>query len=147
MRPIPCKYINHTTFKGLIQDGEPVYNLCMDDRKLYDVIFDTVRQIPAGKVASYGQIAGIVARCSAQMVGFALASLANSPTGTDVPWQRVINAQGKISPHGFGVGSGMQRALLEAEGVEFGLDNTIDFDQFGWLGKPAGQTKLDWRRK
>ncbi|MHC1740256.1 MAG: MGMT family protein [Anaerolineaceae bacterium] len=108
----------------------------MGEAKLYETIYATVRQIPFGKVASYGQIAAIVGRCSAQMIGFALAALANSPIAVDVPWQRVVNAQGKISPHGFGVGSGMQRSLLEEEGVEFSLDNTINFEKFGWLGQP-----------
>lgn len=113
----------------------------MEERKLYDIIFDTIRQIPVGKVASYGQIAGIVGRCSAQMIGFALASLAGSPTGTDVPWQRVVNGQGKISPHGFGLGSGMQRALLEEEGIVFEPDQSIDFEKYGWLGVPNAQKK------
>jgi len=114
----------------------------MEERKLYDIIYDTVRQIPYGKVASYGQISGIVGRCSAQMVGFALAALANLPSGSDVPWQRVVNGQGKVSPHGAGFGSGMQRALLEEEGVVFDLEHCIDFDKYGWLGKPAGQRRI-----
>ena len=113
-----------------------MYNFFMQQKKLYEMIFDVVQQIPYGKVASYGQISKIVGCCSAQMIGFALASLADSPSGTDVPWQRVINAQGKISPHGFGVGSGMQRSLLEAEGIEFDLENCVDFEKFGWLGSP-----------
>jgi methylated-DNA-protein-cysteine methyltransferase-like protein len=118
----------------------------MSELKLYELIYDTVHQIPYGKVASYGQIAAIVGRCSAQMIGFALAALANSSTATDVPWQRVINAHGKISPHGFGVGSGMQRSLLEDEGVEFDVENTIDFEKYGWLGKP-GQNRLSERKR
>jgi methylated-DNA-protein-cysteine methyltransferase-like protein len=119
----------------------------MEEIKLYDLIYDIVRQIPYGKVASYGQIAAIVNRCSAQMIGFALAALANSATATDVPWQRVINAAGKISPHGFGVGSGMQRSLLESEGVEFNLENTIDFEKFGWLGRPDLFRHTERKRK
>jgi methylated-DNA-protein-cysteine methyltransferase related protein len=113
----------------------------MEERRLYDMIYDTVRQIPQGKIASYGQISAIVGRCSAQMVGFALAALANASEPTDVPWQRVVNSQGKISPHGFGVGSGMQRTLLEEEGVEFGLEGVIDFEKFGWLGTPKTYLK------
>ena len=50
----------------------------MEEPRLYDIIYSVVRQIPAGKVATYGQISRIVGRCSAQMVGFALAALANS---------------------------------------------------------------------
>ena len=119
----------------------------MDEPKLYDLIYSIVRQIPCGKVASYGQIAAIVGRCSAQMIGFALAALANSAAETDVPWQRVINAQGKISPHGFGVGSGMQRSLLESEGVEFSIENSIDFEKYGWLGTPTQRNIPERRRK
>lgn len=115
----------------------------MGETKLYEEIYAIVRQIPSGKVASYGQIASIVGRCSAQMIGFALAALVNHPAVENVPWQRVINSQGKISPHGFGVGTSMQRALLEEEGVEFGLDNTIDFEKFGWLGNPKSFRKTN----
>jgi methylated-DNA-protein-cysteine methyltransferase-like protein len=117
------------------------YNNYMEQAKLYDLIYDAVRQIPYGKIASYGQISGIVGRCSAQMVGFALAALAVSSGPDDVPWQRVVNSQGKVSPHGFGLGSGMQRKLLEEEGVVFGLEGGIDFEQFGWLGAPKGFKK------
>ena len=108
-----------------------------EEPKLYDLIYATVRQIPSGKVATYGQISAIVGRCSAQMVGFALAALGRQKTTTDVPWQRVINAQGKISPHGQGFGTNMQRALLEEEGVLFNLENEIDFEKFGWDGFSA----------
>jgi methylated-DNA-protein-cysteine methyltransferase related protein len=54
--------------------------------------------------------------------------------GTDVPWQRVINAKGRISPHGFGYGSALQRQILEEEGVEFDAEDCVDFERFGWLG-------------
>lgn len=97
----------------------------------YEKIYDIVRQIPYGQVATYGQIARLVGGISAQMVGFALAAL---PKGTDVPWQRVINARGRISPHGFGYGSAMQEALLREEGVEFRLDGSIDLNRYGWIG-------------
>jgi methylated-DNA-protein-cysteine methyltransferase-like protein len=65
------------------------------------------------------------------MVGYALASL---PKDTDVPWQRVINSKGKISPHGFGFGSHMQRVILEEEGVVFNSEDVIDLERFGWPG-------------
>ena len=110
-----------------------------EEPRLYDVIYAFVRQVPPGKVATYGQIARIVGRCSAQMVGFALAALRNWRMGEDqanVPWQRIINAQGKISPHGFGLGSNLQHELLEAEGVVFDDKGVIDLVEFGWLGKP-----------
>jgi methylated-DNA-protein-cysteine methyltransferase-like protein len=98
---------------------------------LYQRIYDVVRQIPRGKVATYGQIARITGGCTARMVGFSMAAL---PEDTDVPWQRVINSMGKISPHGFGFGSALQRQLLEEEGVLFDAEDRVDFIPFGWLG-------------
>lgn len=97
--------------------------------RLYDRIYAAVRQIPAGRVATYGQIARLVGGCSAQMIGFALAAL---PNGSDVPWQRVVNVKGKISPHGVGFGSMIQRTLLEDEGIEFGLEGVINLEIYGW---------------
>jgi methylated-DNA-protein-cysteine methyltransferase-like protein len=98
--------------------------------RLHSRIYDVVRQIPRGKVASYGQIARYVGGCTPRMVGYAMSALKD---GTDVPWQRVINSQGKISPHGMGYGSMIQRELLEAEGVLFNLQGRVDFDLVGWL--------------
>ncbi|HEY9077731.1 MAG TPA: MGMT family protein [Anaerolineaceae bacterium] len=97
---------------------------------LYQRIYAVVRQIPAGKVATYGQIARISGGCTARMVGYAMAAV---PNNLDVPWQRVINAQGKISPRGSGIGTLMQRALLEQEGVKFNPQGVIDLNEYGWL--------------
>jgi len=107
----------------------------MEEPRLYDVIYSVIRQIPEGKVATYGQISRIVGRCSAQMVGFALAALANQHEDLGVPWQRVINARGRISPHGFGMGTAIQRTLLEDEGIVFSLDGEIDLEKYNWQGK------------
>lgn len=96
----------------------------------YDRIYQVIREIPHGKVATYGQIAGIVGDCTARMVGYALASL---PAGTDVPWQRVINSLGKISLRSDGGEDDIQRKLLVGEGVSFDKTGRVDFDQFGWL--------------
>ncbi len=97
---------------------------------LYQRIYALVRQIPAGKVATYGQIARIVGNCTPRMVGYAMSA---TPIGSNIPWQRVINAQGKISPHGDGFGTEMQRTLLCEEGVIFDSQGRTDFDRFGWL--------------
>ena len=98
---------------------------------VYDRIIAVVRQIPHGQVATYGQIALIVgAGCTARMVGYCMASL---PPGSNVPWQRVINRQGKISPRGAGMGAQLQRELLLQEGVEFSDAGRISFRRFGWL--------------
>jgi methylated-DNA-protein-cysteine methyltransferase related protein len=103
----------------------------LQEMPLFERIYATVRRIPPGRVATYGQIARMVSGCSAQMIGFALAALRGHP-GEDVPWQRVINRMGKISPHGFGYGSALQRDLLEGEGVEFDEEGCIDLERFGW---------------
>ena len=108
-----------------------------EEPRLFDLIFAIVRQIPRGQVATYGQISRITGRCSAQMVGFALASLDKYRTRTnfeEVPWQRVINARGRISPHGFGMGGFLQRQMLEEEGIEFDSQDSIDLLRFGWNG-------------
>ena len=101
---------------------------------LYERIYAIVRQIPPGKVATYGQIANIVGGCSARMVGYAMAAL-KSGTHDEVPWQRVINRQGKISIHD-PFGKYRQRQLLEEEGVVFDRRDQIDFREYGWLGEP-----------
>lgn len=95
-------------------------------------IHEIVSLIPAGKVASYGQIARI-AGVQARQVGYALANL---KTGSQVPWQRVINSKGQISLPG--VGGAMQKQLLLDEGVEFNAKDQIDFTRFGWEG-PGGE--------
>ena len=97
---------------------------------VYDRVLEVVQQIPRGQVATYGQIAMIVGNCTPRMVGYCMASL---DPDSDVPWQRVINAQGKISPRGVGDGALRQRRLLIAEGVEFSDADRISFRKFGWL--------------
>lgn len=100
------------------------------EQSIQERIYDVVRQIPPGKVASYGQIARIVGLgISAQMVGFALAGLKE---GSDVPWQRVINAQGRISLPG--MGGAHQKSLLLEEGIEIDEKGQIDLERFGWQG-------------
>jgi methylated-DNA-protein-cysteine methyltransferase related protein len=89
-------------------------------------IYMVVRQVPAGRVTSYGQVAKIVGTVSARQVGYALAAVRPE---MQVPWQRVVNSQGKISLPG----SGQQR-LLEAEGVVFDAQGKIDLKRFGWSG-------------
>ena len=111
---------------------------------VYERVRAVVRRIPCGQVASYGQIAQIVGDCTPRMVGFCLSSL---PAGSDVPWQRVINSQGRISPRGGGPGALLQRELLLAEGVEFGAAGRISFRRFGWLDTPpAGAPPEDEAR-
>ena len=97
--------------------------------QLHERIFDVVEAISVGKVATYGQIGKMVGGCSGQLVGFALASLRYSG-GRKVPWQRVINRQGKISLTG--PDAALQRALLEDEGIHFEADGVINLEEFVW---------------
>jgi len=92
---------------------------------------DVVRRIPRGRVATYGGVARAAGRPGlARHVGYALAAL---PAGSDVPWHRVVNAEGRISARSDGSGiEAFQRALLEHEGVTFDPAGRIDLDRFGW---------------
>lgn len=95
----------------------------------YHRIYEVILQIPRGKVATYGQIARLSGNCTPRMVGYALAAL---PEGTDVPWQRVINRQGRISPRSHSGYTELQRELLESEGVRFNSDDQTDLSVYGW---------------
>jgi methylated-DNA-protein-cysteine methyltransferase-like protein len=104
----------------------------LENAALYDRVYAVTRQIPPGKVSTYGQIAAIVGReCTARQVGYAMAALRSDDKS--VPWQRVINSQGEISLRP-GQGAVRQRQLLEAEGVEFDDQGRTDFNRFGWEG-------------
>jgi methylated-DNA-protein-cysteine methyltransferase related protein len=98
---------------------------------LYRRIYAIARQIPPGQVATYGQIAHIVGWCTARVVGYAMAAL---PAGTDVPWHRVINREGKVSPRRSGDGGFQQCERLEAEGVCFDRQGRVDLTAVGWGG-------------
>ena len=101
-----------------------------ESESVYERILDAVRQIPRGRVATYGQVALIVGGCTPRMVGFCLASL---DFDSDVPWQRVINHKGMVSARSSGHGSELQRELLIEEGVEFDKRGRVNFRKFGWL--------------
>lgn len=101
-----------------------------DEPDLNHRIWQVVAAIPAGKVATYGGVAkqAGLAR-AARRVGSALRGL---PADTRIPWHRVINAQGKISlPQGSDAHR-VQRERLEAEGVCFRGNGSIDLREFGW---------------
>lgn len=95
---------------------------------LYQSIYDLVSQVPAGHVTTYGQLARLV-DCSARTVGFAMAAL---PAGSNVPWQRVINSQGKVSPRADGDRDFLQHDLLVAEGVEFDRTGRVNLERCNW---------------
>jgi methylated-DNA-protein-cysteine methyltransferase-like protein len=93
-------------------------------------IYAAVRRIPRGRVSTYGAIAELAdLEGNARQVGYALHDL---PSGSNVPWHRVVNARGEISQRTHGDSHELQRMLLEAEGVEFDLRGVIDMKRFGW---------------
>lgn len=98
----------------------------------YERIYAVVRQIPLGKVATYGQVADLadLAR-KARLVGYALYRV--DMQNTDIPWQRVVNAKGEISLSPLRYGTDyLQRSLLEAEGVVFNDSGKIDLRKYLW---------------
>lgn len=95
----------------------------------YATIYAVVRRIPRGRVATYGQVARLAGRPrGARQVGYALAAL-DDP---GVPWHRVVNAKGRISPRRRPGADEFQRILLEDEGVAFDDDGRICLARFGW---------------
>ena len=107
----------------------------------YEQVYAVVRRIPPGKVTSYGQIARMLgAPRGARAVGYALRALGDKqgdPAYADVPWQRVINSQGRISIANREFAADEQAARLRAEGVAVSDEYYVDMAQYGWEG-------LDW---
>lgn len=99
---------------------------------LYERIYEVVRQVPAGMVASYGDIATIVGgEGDARTVGYALNEIPKHG-GESVPWQRIIGSAGTISTRG-----PRQRRLLEEEGVVFDARGRVNMAQYRWPGPSA----------
>ncbi len=97
--------------------------------KFFERVYQVVRQIPPGKVATYGQIARLLGEPhAARTVGWAL----RASDSSDIPWHRVINAQGRISAAGRRVEGDLQRAMLEDEGIRFDGAGRIDLDVYQW---------------
>ncbi|TPW21746.1 MAG: ybaZ [Elusimicrobia bacterium] len=96
----------------------------------YERIYAAVRRIPEGRVATYGQVARLAGLPRhARQVGYALHAL---PDGSDVPWQRVVNAQGAVSPRSVPGFEDQQRVLLIREGVVFAPSGRIPLARYQW---------------
>lgn len=95
-------------------------------------VYAVVQRIPAGKIATYSQVAALVSTPrAARVVGWALKAL---PPDTDVPWQRVVNSAGRISIENLYWPPVLQAELLQKEGVEI----TQDTDGIYWVKDLAG---------
>ena len=104
----------------------------------YEQVYAVVRRIPEGKVTSYGRIAHMLGRPrAARAVGYALNALKDKkedPTYANVPWQRVINSQGRISIVNRENSANDQATLLRQEGVEVSDNLTINLNIYLWPG-------------
>lgn len=104
----------------------------------WDRVYERVKRIPTGKVATYGQIAALCGHPrGARMVGWALNALNNVGPQTNVPWQRVINREGCISIVNRNASKDLQATLLAAEGVRVDFrDGNYWVDLKKYLWKP-----------
>jgi len=94
----------------------------------YEKVYVLVPHVPPGRVTTYGAVAAALGSPrAARQVGYALAGMGER----DVPWQRVINAQGRISFRGDTVRGVLQRSLLEQEGVVFDARERVDLAEYG----------------
>ena len=94
----------------------------------YARIYDAVRRIPPGRVATYGQVAEVAGLGRhARLVGYAL-----NACDEDLPWHRVINARGEISSRADPFYETLQRERLENEGVEFDDRGRVTLARFRW---------------
>ncbi|MEZ4330607.1 MAG: methylated-DNA--[protein]-cysteine S-methyltransferase [Myxococcota bacterium] len=119
--------------------GEPT------PERSWERVYRVVRRIPAGRVATYGQVAAHAGMPrAARQVGYALHALG---PGSAVPWHRVVNAKGCISGREPRESVPLQRARLEAEGIAFGRGDTIDLDRFGWRPRGSAPTPERGGRK
>ncbi|MBK8987597.1 MAG: MGMT family protein [Chloroflexi bacterium] len=103
----------------------------------YEQVYAVVRRVPRGKVTSYGRIANILGHPhAARAVGYALNALKDkdAPAYQDVPWQRVVNSQGRISIVNREYGANVQADLLRAEGVVVSEELKIDLRVYLWEG-------------
>lgn len=107
----------------------------ISDPSRYAAIYALARLVPHGRIAAYGDLARCLPRVSPRQVGYAMATL---DIAADVPWHRIVNAQGMISVRP-GDGPLRQRRKLIDEGVTFNAADRIDWRLFGWGGPP-----LDW---
>ncbi len=105
----------------------------------WDPVYKLVKQIPRGRVITYGTLArALQLRGGARTAGRALAA---TPSGSGIPWHRVVGERGKLLiPEPY---ASLQRKLLEGEGVKI-MEFRVDFTAHGWepkrAKKPAGKT-------
>lgn len=101
----------------------------MEKQSTFEMIYDIVRQIPEGKVATYGQVAELAGNCRwARVVGYALHAI---PPESDIPWHRVVKKDGEVFGGAESSGGKYQTRLLLQEGVGF-IDGYVDMKKYQW---------------
>ena len=109
-----------------------------DEQSYRERVYEVVRQIPKGRVMTYGQIAEILGDgYTARTVGYVM----HGADSENVPWQRVINAQGKCSTSKMTLPVNLQQSILESEGVKFDGRGRCDLNLVLWT--PFGYEKAD----
>lgn len=99
------------------------------EQQTFERIYDVVKQIPYGKVATYGQVAALAGNKRwARVVGYALHA---NPDPENIPCYRVVNRFGEVSKAFVFGGANRQIELLQAEGIEFS-DGKVDMDKYQW---------------
>lgn len=121
----------------------------LDPQTYMEQVWEIVRQVPAGQVTTFGQIASMIppplgvderdyARLAPRFVGDAMNAVSWKDEAT-VPWHRVINSKGEISLPPDTKAAALQRARLRADGVMEGDSESVDLGRYGWEGPP-----VDW---
>ena len=109
----------------------------MADQHYFDWVYEVTKQIPKGRITTYGHIADFLALGSARMVGWALRQL---PSGQDIPAHRVVNRKGELSGrHHFNPPELMQ-ARLEWEGIVVSNHQVLHFKELLWI--PSDELKM-----
>ena len=102
----------------------------IDEAGYREKVYALVRQIPKGRVMTYGQLAEILGEgYTARTIGYVM----HGADSEKVPWQRVINAQGKCSTGKFTLPINLQQSILEDEGVTFDAKGKCDLNAYLWF--------------
>ncbi|HMO81270.1 MAG TPA: MGMT family protein [Pyrinomonadaceae bacterium] len=110
----------------------------VNDKGYRERVYELVKQIPSGRVMTYGQIANILGEgYTARTVGFVM----HGADTENVPWQRVINSQGKCSTGKMTIPVNLQQSMLEQEGVIFDAKGRCDLGKYLW--HPEGVGEID----
>jgi len=102
----------------------------MEEKNFFDKVYEVARQIPYGRVTSYGSIAKYLgAARSARMVGWAMNAAHGLP---DVPAHRVVNRNGQLTGKAHFATPDIMQELLESEGLKIKNDKIVDFKSIVW---------------